>query len=670
MARKLFGGSLEIILLVVGLFAVATGFLVWKKSYKILALLFAFFFIGNGFYYLGETTFYGKEYAGKVSVVGRITDDIVNYGYNMQVVLDEVKIDGKREENLRLIIKSPSKSVKAGDIIAFESLVERSKPFTLNSFNSSDLRDGVRYRSEVKFDNVVMTDGYLKFDEKVRLAVKNALYKNMSEKNAGISYAVLFGDKTGVDSLTENAYASSGIIHVLTVSGLHVGFLISLVYFLLKLCRANKYVRFVLTTIFIFFYAYLCGFSPSVLRAGIMAEVLMLSKLFMRRYDSLNSLGIAGFSICLFSPLTALDIGFQMSFFCVAGIIILSPTLTKLFAKFIPYKIASLIALTISAQIGILPITATFGATVNILSIFANLIVVPMFSVIYPILFLVSFIATLLPFMGKLLVVVNFLLNMVNSIANFFASANLSFSTSPFKTAIISLYFITVMTIGKFVMTKTFVKFAMFSIMAFILTLTFGLFLIPSQSTNSVIYVGDKTSASVVIENTQGQRLVVGESYLLSRYLSSYDINVVDGFISTQYLGDEDMEELMEAGVQTFIGNDNGETNPNIITLQNDTFYSLGEYKIKFVSGGGKTAGVLITFDQNDIFVATDDEIDYNILSSKEIKPDIVFAKSGSGEHNFICATQIESESNYNISQYGNMKFILGDDKIIMRGID
>lgn len=666
MTRKLFAGNLETILLVVGLFAILTGFLVWKRSYKILALLFVFFFVGNGFYYLGETSYYGKEYSSKVSVVGRITDDIVDYGYTMQVVIDNVKIDGNSEENLRLTIKNPSTSIKAGDKIAFEGYVERSRPFTLNSFNSSDNRDSVRYRAEVNFNNVVITDGYLKFDEKVRLAVKNALYENMSEKNAGISYAVLFGDKTGVDELTENAYISSGIIHVLTVSGLHVGFLISLVYFLLKLCKANKIIRFVVTTIFIFFYAYLCGFAPSVLRAGIMAIVLMLSKLFMRRYDSLNSLGIAGFAICLFSPLTALDIGFQMSFFCVAGIIILSPTITKFLSRFIPYKIASLIALTISAQIGILPITATFGATVNILSIFANLIVVPMFSIIYPVLFLISFLATFLPFIGKLLVIIDYALIAVNAIANFFGSSNLSFNTSPFKTAIVSLYFITIMAIGKFVMTKSVVKFAVFSILALVMTVTFGLFLIPAPKSNSITFVGNKTSASVILENTQGRRLVVGESYMLSRYLSAYSLDYVDGFVALDYLGNEDMEEMIDEGIQTFMGNAENENNPNFVTLEEDTAHSFGGYKIKFVTGGG----VQITFDEIDIFVATNDEIDYNNLVLEDFSPDIVFSKSGSGECDYICATQLAGDGDYNLSKNGNMKFVFNGEKIIMRGID
>lgn len=670
MARKLFAGNLEIILLVLGLFAIITTFLLIKKLYKPLAVLIAFFFLGNGFYFLGENSFNRKEYMSKVSVVGRITDDIIDYDYSKVIVLDEVKIDGEKQSNLRLTIKNAS-SITIGDFVAFEGNVEKSKPFTLNSFNSTDLRDNVGYYAEARFQDIVFTGGYTKVDEKIRMAVKDSLYSSMSDKNAAISYAVLFGDKSGIDDLTEVAYQNSGIIHVLTVSGLHVGFLISLVYFLLKLCKLNKYVRFAVTTIFIFLYAFLCGFSPSVLRAGIMAIVLMLSKLFMRRYDSLNSLGTAGFAICMFSPLTALDVGFQMSFFCVCGIIMLAPMITKFLAKIIPYKIASLIALSLSAQIGILPFTASFGATINILSVFANLFVVPAFSIIYPFLFVVSFLSTFLPFLCGLLKVADYAFVAVNAIANFFGSTNLSIKLSPFKTSIIALYFITIMSIGKFVLRKPLIKFAMFCALALIMTVTFGLFLIPSKSQNAVYYLGNKSGASVVLENDSGERLVVGNSFMLSRYLSAYNIQKIDGFVATSYLGSEDLENLAQKGVRSFIGDKQNKNSPYFEIVEENKIVSFGDYQICFVSDNETSLGVNISFANYNIFLATTEKVDYNDSIIKNISPNIVFAKNIEQNNDFAVATQYKSEfSDFSLMKEGNMKLVYKHNRWIQRGID
>lgn len=668
-SRKLFAGDLETILLVVGLFAVTFGILIYRKAYKPLIVMFACFLVGNGFFFLGMTSFDVKEYSSKVAVVGRVSDDITDYGYYHKIILDEVKINGKSQNKITLNLKNCDEVVKVGDIFAFESEVEKVKAFSLGNFNSTYLRSGVRYSAEVRYKDVVVSDGYVKFDESVRLAVKNQLYSHMSEKNAGISYAVLFGDKTEVDETVMDAYKLSGIIHVLTVSGLHVGFLISLVYFLLKLCRANKYVRFIVTTVFIFFYAYLCGFTPSVMRAGIMAIVLMLSKLLMRRYDSLNSLGTAGFCICLFSPLTALDMGFQMSFFCVAGILILSPTLTKVFAKFISYKIASLLALSISAQIGIMPILANFSVSVNILSVFANLIVVPAFSIIYPFLFLISMLSTFIPFLGHLLLLADYAFVAVNAVAIFFGTTNLYIGISPFKRAISALYFIALFAVGKFIMAKSLYKFFAFCILSLVLTVTLGIYLIPAKAENSIYFIGNKTSKSIVLENDDGERLAVGDGYWLNRYQSAYDITKIEGFVALDYLGEEDAEVLFEKGVQTLFGDWRNQDSPNMVVLEQNSWLSLGGFKIKFVAQDGTTLGVNISFDHYNIFVAREDKIDYNSHIMKEISPNIVFDDGLTSSDDFLLITQ-KGGGDYSLTQDGNFKLLNNGDRWIKRGID
>ena len=75
----------------------------------------------------------------------------------------------------------------------------------------------------------------------------------MSEDNAGIAMAMLFGDKNDLNDEIASTYKNVGIIHILTVSGLHIGFLIAVVYGFLKKCRTNKYLCLSLTFCFIFF---------------------------------------------------------------------------------------------------------------------------------------------------------------------------------------------------------------------------------------------------------------------------------------------------------------------------------------------------------------------------------------------------------------------------------
>lgn len=670
-ARKLYAGALETILICVAVFSLLSTFLLIKKIYKPLIILFACFFLGNGFYFLGEMAYKEKEYSSEVSVVGRATDNIIINGYYAEIILEDVKINGESGGNIRLKLSSVSKAPIAGEMIAFESKLENAKLFTLGSFNSSDYRKNIKYYAEVPYSNVVITEGYLKIDEKIRLSVKNELYEHMSEKNVGISYAVLFGDKNDLDETTEKVYQNSGIIHILTVSGLHVGFLITLVFGFLKLCKTNKYIRFIITTIFIILYAYLCGFAPSVMRAGIMAVVLMLSKLFERRYDSLNSLGLSGFLICMFSPLSALDVGFQMSFFCVAGIIMLAKPLARFFSKFLPYKIAELVSLSMAAQIGIMPIVASFGVEVNMLSVFANLIVVPVFSLLYPFLFVVSLLSTFIPFVGHLLKLVDYVFVAINALANFFGNANISFKSSPLKTSVITIYFFGLFALGRYSMTKPLYKFVAFSVMIFMMVATSLFYKIPQKPENSISYISAYGNSSVVLINDKGQRIVVGDSYVLSRYLSMKDISYIDGFISINKMSYDSVERLSELGMQTFIGNVENQNNQNFTILENNLSYNFGDYTINYVYASGDTLGVCITFGEENIFVASKNDIDYNSSVIQKLDASLVFADGGYFNENAIFVTSSQIEGNdYNYQQHGNMKFKFNGKTWIERGID
>ncbi len=669
-ARGLFSGNLESILLVATIFSVFAIICIIKKIYKPFIILFSFFLIGNCFYFIGETSFNVKDYYGNVSVVGRVTDDITDYRYSKQVVLDEVRIEGERAGNVRLTISGGYK-IEVGQYVAFEGLVERAKPFKLERFNSFDYRAGVKYYANADYKDMVITNGYVTVGESVRGAVREQLFENMSERNAGISYAVLFGDKGDVDSDIHSAYKNSGIVHLLSVSGLHVSFLISLIYFLLKLCRANIYVRFICTTIFILFYAYLCGFIPSVMRAGIMAVVYMASKMLRKRYDSITSLGIAGFLICIFSPLTALDYGFQMSFFSVAGVIMLTKPLTKILSKAIPYKVATLIALSLSAQIGIIPITANFGVTINILSIFANLIAVPLFGILYPFLFVSSVLCAIMPFMGFLLWVADFGFNVINALANFLGTSVGIFGLSNFGKTISAIYFLIFFALGKFLLKKSFFKFVCFCVGLLSITSVLAFYSIPLPKENVVGYVGYSWGGSVVVEEGD-QCLVVGYNSNLTQYLTLRGIDEIDGFISMDYIKEETFNKLSNLKVKNIISV-GGNGNEEYISLNANQSYAFGNFYITAIEQQEKMLGVKITCSEGDIFVASDEIFGYNNLNLNPNKNNIIFAGQNSGlaGGDYLCVSSANiKNASYSLAKDGNMMFDWAENGIWIRRID
>lgn len=195
---------------------------------------------------------------------------------------------------------------------------------------------------------------------------------------------IILGKKTSFTQETLKAFADTGTIHILAVSGFNVG-VVALVFFIFfrlllipwRICR-------VLLLFILFFYALLTELSPSVLRASIMFVVFILGILIERETDIYNTISIAGFLILLFLPLSIFDIGFQLSFMATLGIIFLYSKFFSLFpdyirdGRFIIYKwIAGAFCVSLSAQIATAPITLLYFYRFSLISPFANLIIAP-----------------------------------------------------------------------------------------------------------------------------------------------------------------------------------------------------------------------------------------------------------------------------------------------------
>lgn len=531
-AKGLYAGVVETIIIVgVALLFVAIMSVCYRKFLPLLMII-VFFFVGNGTFFLGMTSFDNKEYEGEVAVVGRVTDTLFTSEENYSnVLLEDVSIDGEKAKNVRLFVYGNG-DVEVGDILAFSSTVEAVKPFNLGVFNLTSYRNKIGYSSSANFSDIVITEGNMKIDEAFRSSVKEALLGNMNERNAYIAYAVLFGDQSGIDDEVDEVYRNSGIVHVLTVSGLHIAFIVGALMLLLKLFKGNKFLSLTIISIVLLFYCYLCGFTPSVVRATIMAIVLLLSRICNRPYDGLNSLAIAGFVIVCFSPLSTVDVGFLMSFFCVMFILLLAKPFTKLLSFVMPRKVASVMAVSISAQIGILPFTASFFSSFNFLSVFANLLVIPIFSIIFPALFVLAFLLSFMPFLGPVLVVFDYAFDLVFIIASFFSSTTLQVPLKPFSLSISTLIVIFFFTLSSFFVVKGIGRLLVCSSVAFMLVLSLIVPYLPTNNFTSVSFVESYSGQMIVLTSKDGGTLYYGDDYYYQTFSSQDRSYAVDYYLS------------------------------------------------------------------------------------------------------------------------------------------
>ena len=222
----------------------------------------------------------------------------------------------------------------------------------------------------------------------VRRWMINVIERTSSGEPRAILKALLLGDRQDLLPETRDRFSRAGVVHVLAVSGLHVGFVLLALTTLLGFFRFPEPVRIAGTMTGLMLFVLLTEGKPPVSRAALMGAVYLAGTLFQRRSSPLNAIGVAALILLLIRPTDLFDPGFQLSFGAVFSIVLIYPRLESL-AVFGRLKrtfsrlpggngIWTLILVSLSAQIGTLPFTVSYFNRVPLLSIPANLIAVPL----------------------------------------------------------------------------------------------------------------------------------------------------------------------------------------------------------------------------------------------------------------------------------------------------
>ena len=249
----------------------------------------------------------------------------------------------------------------------------------------------------------------LQWGYEARLKIFQAIDEYIETPASGLLKSLLLGDRTELDQDVERAFKESGVMHVLAVSGLHLGILVGLFFAMFRFLRLSFSATYVLLIPLIILYLTLVGFKISLVRASFMFAFMALGWVFaergwiLRRWiDPLQGLSLAALLILIWTPQAIHDVSFQLSFLATAGILValefILPILSEwrfcrerkwmtsqsLLARWASNAIHSLsIFLTISlaAQIAVTPILGWHFDQVHITTLFANLLVVPLATI-------------------------------------------------------------------------------------------------------------------------------------------------------------------------------------------------------------------------------------------------------------------------------------------------
>ncbi|MEG1581810.1 MAG: ComEC/Rec2 family competence protein [Clostridia bacterium] len=293
-----------------------------------------------------------------------------------------------------------SSEVSRGDKIIFIAKLRTTASSKNYNFNKTPNEYAKCYAQE---EDIIELQSGKSLDYLLRRQIKDRIFSNMSSEIAGVSYAMLVGDKSSLDPQAKESFKESGISHLLAVSGLHVGFLVLILNFLTNKIRMSRWLKLSIISFVLFIYAWICGFSPSIVRAGFMSVVLLFASACGKQYDGLSALSFAGIILLIINPLNILNIGFLLSFSAVFGIMLLYQPIKLLFSKIFYNWLSSSLAMSMSATIGTLPFTLYFFGTFPVLSIITNIFAIPIASIAFMSLFVITIITLILPFMGFLM---------------------------------------------------------------------------------------------------------------------------------------------------------------------------------------------------------------------------------------------------------------------------
>jgi len=231
----------------------------------------------------------------------------------------------------KLLFYTDSNSIKLiseGDILLLSSKISQIK----NKGNPGEFDAMLYWKSKKTYllsffdytDFSILKNEPVTHKRAMEKALIEIIDKNLPKSQIGLAKALFLGDKSALSTEVTNSFSAAGAMHLLAISGLHIGLMILVLMNVFRVFSKfiNKYQATCIVILFIWFYAYLIGFPPSVVRSVFMFSLITLGSLFSAQNNQLNLLCFSAVILLLLNPWYLFDIGFQLSYLAMLGILI------------------------------------------------------------------------------------------------------------------------------------------------------------------------------------------------------------------------------------------------------------------------------------------------------------------------------------------------------------
>jgi competence protein ComEC len=236
---------------------------------------------------------------------------------------------------------------------------------------------------------------FFSFINRLRSKIKQNIARSLPPDQAALLTGIVLGDITALSEQIQQDFRTTGVSHILAVSGLNVGLLVSFFLLVFRFIRLSPKLQYLPLVAIIITYAFLTQGRPSVLRASAMAIIGLGAWLLGKKQDLIASLSVAGLVLLIYNPFFLYDISFQLSFIATLSILLILPILQSLMEN-IPSILSLGLSVTLAAQLGVAPLLVYYFGQFSIISFLANLLIVPLagFSLV------LGFIAALTAFLS------------------------------------------------------------------------------------------------------------------------------------------------------------------------------------------------------------------------------------------------------------------------------
>ena len=325
------------------------------------------------------------------------------------------------------IKKTDSSNIMPGDVLLSlsipQALKKNANPGAFDFFTYAK-RNGIAFTMMLEpsqFIKMVQANANNKgwiytIREKILTIIKKHI---KSKQNAGLAEAMLIGYREDLDKELLNAYTNTGVVHIIAISGLHLGLIFMLMDLLIRSMAGRKraaWAGLFISLPLLWSFAILTGSSASVIRSAIMFSFIIVGKAIGRKSNGMNSLLGSAFIMLLWNPDLRFDLGFQLSYAAVASILLFDQKIKKLvfFKNKSALYLWSMVSITLAAQVLTTPLVIAHFHRFPTLFLFTNLVAVPLSSLV---LVLEIFLCMVHPFDGiaaGLGAVINTLIQLMN----------------------------------------------------------------------------------------------------------------------------------------------------------------------------------------------------------------------------------------------------------------